>query len=197
MWNLNDISQEQCKEHLLMDGAFKIQPSDLHKCGWRAAWKSPTVLLLFCNGDTCMHVCVCVSVYIFTFFVQKKTWIILAVSFQSSFSSRGAAWETFSLEDVHFKTTKANEDREAEWKPFCEFNYSNCYQSFSINLLSNFSTDIMNKTPIDNLVFPCKCSWVLHTSVCQSNMLVQTFSWVSALEINIRKFNSILSIIFL
>lgn len=104
------------------------------------------------RGHVYAHMRACLCVYIFIFFAQKMTWIILSLSFQSSFSSRGDAWETFSLEDVHFKTTKANENREAEWKPLCKFNYSNCYQSFSINLLSNFSTDIMNKTSIDNLV---------------------------------------------
>lgn len=51
-----------------------------------------------------------------------------------------------SLEDVHFKTTKADENREAEC--LCD---SNCYQRFSANLLSNFSRDIINKTPVGNL----------------------------------------------
>lgn len=115
--------------------------------------KVPRFFFCFATG-TCVCTCECVflCVYFYTLCTKKKTWIILAVSFQSSFSSRGAAWETFSLENVHFKTTKANENREAEWKPLCKFHYSNCYQSFSIHLLSNFSTDIMNKTPTDNSV---------------------------------------------
>lgn len=76
LWNLNDISKEQYKEHLLKDGASKFQTSDLTKCGWRAAWKSLVACVLFCNWDMYARMCVCFCVYIFIFFIQEKTWII-------------------------------------------------------------------------------------------------------------------------
>lgn len=54
-----------------MDGAFKFQLSDLSVVE-ELPEKSPTVLLLFCNRDMCMHVCVCVSVCIFLYSLYNK-----------------------------------------------------------------------------------------------------------------------------
>lgn len=79
------------------------------------------VCLLFCNGDMYARMCVCVSVCIFLYSLYKKRLESFQIFLPKVNSQSEKQPGKLSLEDINFKTTKADENREAEWKTLCKF----------------------------------------------------------------------------
>lgn len=103
--------------------------------------------LLFCNC-VCTHVGVFLCVYFYILYTRKdlnhfRCFFPKFILSQRS-SLGNSAWKIFISKPL-------KQMRTGKQSVCVDLDYGNCYQRFSVNLLSNFSREIINKTPVSNL----------------------------------------------